>query len=132
LTTICEAAGITLPKDGKIDGHSFLPQLRGGTGTPRSWIYSWYSPRGEQLREFAFNHRYKLYQTGEFFDLSSDPAEKNPQQVASLSGAAAKNAKELQAALDQYKDARPEELPKPGRAEGAKPAKEKKGKRKGK
>jgi arylsulfatase A len=129
LPTISEAASITLPKDGKIDGRSFLPQLRGETGTPRSWIYCWYSPRGEQLREFAFNHRYKLYQTGEFFDLASDPAEKNPQQVASLTGAAAKNAKDLQAALDQFKDARPEALPKPGRAEGAKQAKEKAGKK---
>jgi arylsulfatase A len=131
LPTICAAAGIDVPKDTKLDGQSFLPQVRGETGRPRSWIYSWYSPRGEDLREFAFNHRYKLYQTGEFYDLSSDPAEKNPQQVASLDAAAAKNAKELQAALDQYKDARPDELPKPGRAEGAKAAKEKKGKRKG-
>jgi arylsulfatase A len=129
---ICAAAGITLPADSKIDGRSFLPQLRGETGTPRSWIYSWYSPRGEQLREFAFNHHYKLYRSGEFFDLASDPAEKNPLAVASLAGPAAKNAKDLQAALDQYKNARPEELPKPDRAEGAKQAKEKKGKRKGK
>jgi arylsulfatase A len=130
--TICAAAGITLPADSKIDGRSFLPQLRGESGTPRSWIYSWYSPRGEQLREFAFNHHYKLYRSGEFFDLAADPAEKNPLAVASLAGPAAKNAKDLQAALDQYKDARPEELPKPDRAEGAKQAKEKMSKRKGK
>jgi arylsulfatase A len=124
--TICAAAGITLPQDAKIDGQSFLSQLRGETGTPRKWIYSWYSPRGEQLREFTFNHRYKLYQTGEFFDLAADPAEKNPQPVASLDGAVAKNAKELQAALDQFKEARPTDLQRPGRAEGAKQAKESK------
>jgi arylsulfatase A len=124
--TICAAAGITLPQDAKIDGHSFLPQLQGESGTPRKWIYSWYSPRGEELREFAFNHRYKLYQTGAFFDLASDPAEKNPQKVSALEGPAAKNAQELKAALDQFKDARPADLPQPGRAEGAKQAKESK------
>lgn len=129
LPTICAAAGITLSKDAKLDGQSFLPQLRGETGTPRSWIYSWYSPRGEQLREFAFNHHYKLYRSGEFFDLAADPAEKKPLTVSSLTGPAAKNATLLQAALDQYKEARPDNLPRP-LAEAAKTRKGKKNKAK--
>jgi arylsulfatase A len=64
LPTMCEAAGVKLP-DGRVwDGRSFLPQLLGRTGSPREWIYSWYSPRQGQdrsVREFAFNQRYKLY-----------------------------------------------------------------------
>jgi len=48
--------------------------------------------------------------------------------VASLSGDAAQAAKKFQAALDQYKDARPSNLPKPGRTE----AKGKKAKNKAK
>jgi arylsulfatase A len=121
LPTMCEAAGVSTSALGKIDGRSFLPQLRGESGQPRQWIYSWYSPRGEALREFAFDHHYKLYRNGEFYDLPADRAEKSPVKVASLSGDAAAAAKKLQAALDQHRDARPANLPKPaGEAQGAK------------
>jgi hypothetical protein len=43
LPTICAAAGVPAPEG--IDGQSFLPQLHGERGDPRSWIYSWYWPR---------------------------------------------------------------------------------------
>ncbi len=88
----------------------FCPQLLGDKGQPRDWVYSWYSPRQSAdltVREFAFNHRYKLYRSGEFFDLSKDVEEKQPLKVASLEGEAAAAAKLLQDALDQFKDARP-------------------------
>jgi arylsulfatase A len=125
LPTICDAAGIVLPTDFKTDGRSFLPQLKNETGHPREWIYCWYSPRGEPLREFAFNQRYKLYRNGEFYDLAADLAEKKPLTVASLGGEAAKAAKQLQGALDQFRDARPTDLPQPGVGE----AKARKGKK---
>jgi arylsulfatase A len=112
LATICDAAGVSPAAAGKIDGRSFLPQLKGEKGNPRQWIYSWYSPRGEPLKEFAFNHKYKLYRGGEFFDLSGDPLEQRPMKVASLSGEPATATKQLQAALDQFNDARPSDLPK--------------------
>ena len=103
-----------LPSDVKLDGRRFLPQLRGAEGQPREWVYSWYSPRqaaGDMtVREFAFNHRFKLYRSGEFFDLSKDPEEKQPLDVASLDGEAAAAAKLLQGALDQFKGVRPAEL----------------------
>ena len=67
--------------------------------------------------EFAFDQHYKLYRSGEFFDLEADPAEKRPLTVASLTGEAATAAKKLQAALDQYRDARPSNLPQPGTGE---------------
>jgi arylsulfatase A len=62
------------------------------------------------VREFAFNQRYKLYRTGEFFDLTKDWEERQPLTVALLDGEAARTAKMLQGALDQFKDARPSEL----------------------
>jgi len=111
LPTICEAAGASVP--GNVDGVSFLPQLRGERGAPREWLYIWYSPRQRldlTVREFVFNHGYKLYRTGEFYDLTADPFEEKPLTVASLTGAAAKGAKKLQGVLDQFKDARPVEL----------------------
>jgi arylsulfatase A len=126
LPTICDAAGIRLTSDSRVDGRSFLPQLTGASGQPRKWIYSWYSPRGERLLEFAFNQHYKLYRGGEFFELARDPEEKSALKVASLSGEAASAAKELQAALDQYRDARPPNLPMAAASEpGAKKAKKK-------
>jgi arylsulfatase A len=113
LPTICEAAGVKIPAGLKVDGRSFLPQLRGDKGSPREWIYCWYSPRLEPLREFAFNHQYKLYRTGEFYDLGKDLEEKQPLKVAGLKGEAAAAATRLQAALNQFTDARPAHLPKP-------------------
>lgn len=111
LPTICEAAGVLPP--GTIDGISFLPQVRGEKGTPRSWLYCWYSPRQQanlSVKELAFNHRYKLYRDGEFYDLQTDPLEKSPKKRNELVGEAAQVAIQLQKALDQYKSARPQEL----------------------
>jgi arylsulfatase A len=111
--TFLDAAGITAVSDLKLDGRTFLPQLLGAEGQPRDWIYSWYSPRqgtDMRVREFAFNHRFKLYRTGEFFDLREDGEEKQPCRVASLEGQAAAAARLLQGALDQFADARPAEL----------------------
>jgi arylsulfatase A len=112
LPTVCEAAGTKVPAELKIDGHSFLAQLRGEPGKPRDWYYSWYAPRNELVGEFAANQHYKLYRTGEFFDLAQDLDENRPLKVDSLSGEAAAAAKQLQSALDQYRDARPADLPK--------------------
>src|SRR5439155_5604908 len=38
LPTLCEAAGVPVPMDLKIDGRSFLSQLRGQKGNPREWM----------------------------------------------------------------------------------------------
>jgi arylsulfatase A len=111
LPTLCQAAGAGVPAG--TDGMSFLPQLRGEKGTPREWIYSWYSPRQKAdltVREFAFDRSCKLYRTGQFFDLTADPGEARPLKAADLTGPAALAAKKLQAALDRFKDARPAEL----------------------
>ena len=114
LPTICEAAGISIPAGLTIDGRSFLPQIRGEKGKPREWAYCWYSREGvlAQARECAFNSRFKLYRSGEFYDLAQDKVERRPLAVAGLAGEAAKAAKLLQGALDKYQDARPAELKK--------------------
>jgi arylsulfatase A len=113
LPTFLQAAGVAPPSGLRLDGRSFLPQLLGAQGPPRDWVYSWYSPRQSAdmtVREFAFNQRYKLYRSGEFFDLSQDVEEKRPLMVASLNAEAAAAAKLLQRALDQFADVRPAEL----------------------
>ncbi len=109
--TLCEAAGVPAPA--KTDGLSFLPQLRGEAGRPREWLYCWYSPRQQldlTVREFAFDREHKLYRDGRFFDLTADPDEKSPLDVAQLAGPAIDGARKLQSVLDRFADARPEQL----------------------
>lgn len=104
LPTICEAAGIPIPSELDLDGRSFLPLLRGEKMATRSWIYSWYSRNGEleKARVFARNQRYKLYDTGEFYDVPADYLEENPLAADSLDADQSQVFAELKAVLDQY------------------------------
>ncbi len=111
LPTICDAAGVDVPSD--VDGVSFLPQLKGEPSQSREWLYTWYSPRQRQdltVRECAFNHRFKLYRTGDFFNLEDDPFEELNLKGRRLSPDAERARSELQAVLDQFENARPTEL----------------------
>lgn len=109
LPTLCEAAGARVPDELGVDGRSFLPQLKGEAGNPREWIYCWYSRDGSPDAEvWARNQRYKLYATGEFYDVSQDPLERQPVQV--LAPEARQVRTVLQAAIDRYEGARPARL----------------------
>ncbi|HSI63637.1 MAG TPA: sulfatase-like hydrolase/transferase [Candidatus Saccharimonadia bacterium] len=133
LPTITEAAGASVP--GNVDGVSFLPQLRGEKGTPREWLYTWYSPRQKAdltVRECAFDHRYKMYRNGDLYDLIADPDEKRPLRNDTEAGdAGVASAVKLRAALEKFKDARPAELDKAFTESGAGKPKKGKGKNKG-
>lgn len=126
LPTLCEAAGAALPQP--TDGVSFLPQLRGESGRPRDWLYSWYSPRQGAdftVSECAFDHGHKLYRDGRLFDLATDPFEQRPLEGRSLEQPAAVAAKaKLQTVLEQFRTARPQELDRRPRAtdQGTSPA----------
>jgi len=107
-------AGIPAPAD--CDGVSFLPQLLGEKSSPRDALYLWYSPRWYSPRqppdltvnEFAFDHHHKLYRTGQFFDLKTDPDERAALAALTADQAAARA--RLQAVLDRYNYARPAAL----------------------
>ena len=108
LPTICEAAKVPIPSN--TDGVSFLAQLRGEHGAPRDWLYTWYSPRQKldlTVREFAFDHDFKLYRSGQFFDLNSDPFEKTPLSVAALNEKQGTAHSKLQAVLKKLEGIRP-------------------------
>jgi len=114
--TLCDAAGVKIPAELKIDGQSVLPQLRGQKGSPREWIYCWYSRSGgPRSKEWARNQRYKLYRTGKFYDISKDVNEANPLGAEGLSDQAAKARDMLQKALDKYETARTASLSGGGR-----------------
>lgn len=111
LPTLCAAAGAGCPA--RVDGVSFLPQLRGEPGSPRSWLYSWYSPQQQAnlaVRECVFDRQFKLYRGGEFFDLAADPFEQIPLKTADLKGEASAALQKFQRVLDQFQTARPAEL----------------------
>lgn len=111
LPTLCEAASAEIPPSLTLDGRSFLPQLLGKQGLPRQWIYIWYARNGGPAGiEFTRNQRYKLYRTGEFYDVRNDYLEQAPLEEASLTIEQRAVRLELQAALHQYADARPKKF----------------------
>ncbi|MEM6805515.1 MAG: sulfatase-like hydrolase/transferase [Bacteroidota bacterium] len=113
LPTICQAADIHVPTSLKIDGRSFLDQLEGKPTNPRKWIYSWYSRNGEgeKARIFARNQTYKLYSTGEFYHIPTDPLEAKPLSLEKLDATSSQLYGMLQEVLDQYAGRRLEKIP---------------------
>jgi len=107
LPTITDAGSASLPDKAKIDGRSFLPQLRGEKGDPREWIYCYYLPKfgidyqkREKLICFARNKRWKLYDDGRLFNISDDPLEKKSIKIGECGEEATEIRKRLQVVLD--------------------------------
>ncbi len=75
--TFAELAGAKLPENIKIDGKSFVPQLRGEDGEKRPWAYV-------QLggHWFVRDSRFKLNERGELFDMSDAPFTEKPVAAA--------------------------------------------------
>ena len=108
LPTICEAAGVSVPAELKIDGRSFLPQLRGDKGNPRDGIYVWYNPSGGASAKFEFaqDQQFKLYANGKFYDIGKDDREKSPLDASALDDKARAAKATLQALLKQHEGPR--------------------------
>ena len=104
LPTIADAAALDTPS--KIDGRSFWQRLIGKTGAPRDWHYTYYFPRPYSEKfdnpyanpevRYVRDKRYKLYGTGELFDVLADPRESSPLASSQAGDTRAR----LQAALD--------------------------------
>lgn len=77
LPTVCETAGVEVPKSIETDGVSLTPAF---FGKPRNkpYIYCWYERNG--VRDKASQHtrdaQYKVYANGKVFDTQNDPDEK--------------------------------------------------------
>ncbi|NBR86655.1 MAG: arylsulfatase [Proteobacteria bacterium] len=110
LPTICAATGVSVPAELKLDGRSFLPQLRGEPGSPRDWLYAWYNPSGgaKAKAEFAHDAAFKLYTDGRFYAVAKDDLEKSPLADTVLTAEAKAAKAKLQAALNQFAGPRPE------------------------
>ena len=90
LPTLTELAQAKLPSDRQLDGRSFLPQLKGVRGRPRTEVMVHYdkdpdskTPKFRRVR-FAYNGRYKLYDDGRFYDIPNDWDEETPLSVTGL------------------------------------------------
>ena len=77
LPTIANLAGIELPADYVIDGHSFAPLLLGKPLEPRRWLFSYYADK-RMLR----TERWLLDGTGALWDCGSDRDERDYHQVS--------------------------------------------------
>jgi arylsulfatase A-like enzyme/dienelactone hydrolase len=101
LPTLADLAGVELPGNVTIDGRSFAPVLRDGDdrGWTRPWTFTQYG-----TTRTVRDQRFKLYSTGQFFDLAGDPLEQHDLAVGtgnkSLDPEAKKARDELQAVLD--------------------------------
>jgi len=85
MPTMAQAMGIAIPKEWDTDGASFLPQIKGETGSPRKWVFCHYDsffqgpdkPQADAKR-YIRDHQYKLYSTGELYDIKADIFEQHP------------------------------------------------------
>jgi arylsulfatase A len=85
LPTLGELAGVRLPLEPKMDGLSLMPLLTGENGFSRESLFMYYKPFSQNTPiQFVFNKRYKLYASGEFFDLVADPMESSALDLAEL------------------------------------------------
>ena len=126
--TVAEAIGADLPASYPKDGVSFVPQIKGQTGEPRSHLFLHYDPgKGKPgniayspLTRFVRTHKYKLYHDGRLYDLRQDIREENPLPADSLP--------EKRQQLQAYLDAQPpiEEAVTPSVNPGSKKKKRKK------
>ncbi|MFT7247317.1 MAG: arylsulfatase A [Arcticibacterium sp.] len=113
LPTISEIANIELPDSLDIDGQSFVSRLKGDNSGSRKWIYNWYSRSGEVAKAsvFARNQRYKLYESGEFYDVPKDYEELNPLEFDTLDSETKATYQMLSDVLVKYKDRRLDKIP---------------------
>jgi len=86
LPTLCDVAKIKLPENFITDGRSFFPLMLGQPYTPREWLFCHYDPMksGFPKSRFVHNKEWKLYETGEIFNVINDPLEKKTISVNNL------------------------------------------------
>jgi arylsulfatase A len=111
LPTLAEAAGAAAYLPDHIDGASILDRLKGLASDPSGLIYVYYRPnRGSadlRFAEFARSLQFKLYATGEFFDISTDPLEESPIALGTGGASADAARDELRAYIDSIRQADP-------------------------
>jgi arylsulfatase A-like enzyme len=113
LPTLCELAGVSLPKDYAIDGRSFAPALRGTKFKEREWIFSYLFDR-----RFLRDKRWLLDGDGRFYDCGSRRNERRYRDVTGSKKPGVVAARERFKALLSKLPPPPRELVEKARREG--------------
>ncbi len=118
LPTLAQAMGIAVPREWDTDGLSFLPQVMGRKGSPREWVFCHYDNFNKgagkpdpAARRYIRDHRYKLYSTGEFYDVQADIFESSPIAVGSGSKQAEKSRRALAGQLAKFPEWKAGDVP---------------------
>lgn len=107
LPTIAELGKAQLAADHQLDGRSFLPQLLGEKGNPRTSVFVHYDKSPDKANpgfrrvRFAYDGSYKLYSDGQMFNVPFDWQEIRPIDMATATDDAKAARKKLQAKLDE-------------------------------
>ncbi len=105
LPTLLELTGAAALPGMKVDGRSFLPQLKGQTGDPRDWVFFHYDPEwgSWEKSRFARDRRWKLYDDGRLYDIPADTLEEQPIRPGEETSTAAQKARNrLRQVLDSF------------------------------
>ncbi|MDF1824626.1 MAG: sulfatase-like hydrolase/transferase [Verrucomicrobiales bacterium] len=104
LPTIARIADIDVPAKWNIDGKSFAREIKGNGTAEREYIYCWYERDGrrEKSSEHTRTQQFKLYGTGQFYDIIKDFDEKKPLDVTALEGGDLETYEMLKAALERH------------------------------
>lgn len=81
LPTFLEAAGEKIPAGFHTDGLSFYKQLLNKKDAKkRDWVFCSYAPNWGKFKPYTWiqDKQWKLYRTGNFFNIQKDPEEKYP------------------------------------------------------
>ena len=86
MPTLVELAQADIGADYPGDGISLVPAMTGQDALQRESIFIHYEPFWPTAMpaRYAFDRRWKLYDSGEFFDMQSDPLENSPLDMDGL------------------------------------------------
>ncbi|BDS08596.1 arylsulfatase [Oceaniferula spumae] len=100
--TLAAAAGLKLDQTDPIDGQSFLPQLQGETGAPRSSVFCHYQPYwNKKPGQFVRTQQYKLYRDGRFYNVPNDLKETKNLAESKLTPSAQKAHSQLEGLINK-------------------------------
>ncbi len=99
LPTLAELSGATLDADRVIDGQSFAAMLTGGEYVGREWVYQEWEGKA-----WIRNRDWKLYLTGDLYQMQNDPFEQQPFRPDTDNESAAAARAMLAAELHELRD----------------------------
>lgn len=108
LPTVLDVAEIETPE--QADGYNLAPLVNKNGKTGREWIFMKFDPHADYVESlstrsrFIFDHDWKLYGDGRFFQLQDDFLEQNPLDTDNLDTSAADAYRKLSVIMESIDD----------------------------